>query len=110
MVFGDEAGVGQGTENFAQGTENDRQGSELACGPYDGRGRTVDGLQNPLIDSLDDLNPQFLEDLKAIAGRTGGRSKVPIEITRTVILAEASLSDHDDGVTACPSRRPMSPI
>ncbi|MDO8608839.1 MAG: hypothetical protein Q7R40_20085 [Phaeospirillum sp.] len=81
MVFGDETGMGQGTENggqdtenFAQGTENDRQGSELACGPYDGRGRTVDGLQHPLIDSLDDLDPQFLEDLKAIAGRTGGRS------------------------------------
>lgn len=92
MVFGDEAGVGQGTENgaqdtenFAQGTENDHQGSELACGPYDGRGRTVDGLQHPLIDSLDDLDPQFLEDLKAIAGRTGGRGKVPIEITRAVI-------------------------
>lgn len=92
MVFGDETRMGQGTENggqdtenFAQGTENDRQGSELACGPYDARGRKVDGLQHPLIDSLDDLDPQFLEDLKAIAGRTGGRGKVPTEITRAVI-------------------------
>lgn len=91
MVFGDEVGVSQGTENVCQGTENitqdtenDIQGSELARGPYDGRGRMVDGL--PVIDNLDDLDPQFLDALKAIAGRTGGRGKVPLELTRTVIL------------------------
>jgi hypothetical protein len=35
---------------------------------------------------------------------------MPTVMDSGLILAEASLSDHDDGVAACPSRRPMSPI
>lgn len=35
---------------------------------------------------------------------------MPAVMDGDLILAEASLSDHDDSVAACPSRRPMSPI
>ena len=86
VVFGDDVGVGQGTENFDQGTENGGQGSELLSEPCaDGWGRAVEGLEHLLIDNLDGLDPRLIEELRAIASRTGGSGKVPSDITRGVI-------------------------
>jgi hypothetical protein len=60
---------------------------ELTPGPsLGGRGRTVDGLTQPLVDALEGLDPAFRHALEQAAAPVRNGSRVPPAVTRLAVL------------------------
>jgi ATP-dependent DNA helicase RecG len=91
LVFGPPAeGVaisGKGSELLAKGSELPGKGANLDSEPLaDARGRRVEGLAHPLIDSPDTLNPKLLRELQDISSLVRDNGKVTRKISQKAIV------------------------
>lgn len=88
MVFGGDIVASKGSDLTGKGSDFDEQGSDLTSEPLTAsRGRQVEGLGYPLIDTLDGLEESLLGEMKAVAAQIGGRAKVPQETMRSLVCS-----------------------
>jgi len=86
MVFGGGAAAFKGSDFAGKGSDFNEQGAESTSEPLAiTRGRSVNGLSYPMIDSLDGLDETLLATLTAEAATTGGSAKVPHETMCSVV-------------------------